>query len=487
MKTTLAFLLASVYPKLLWLTLTAWCVLLPAALARLRLRKGTGVVLAAIVLGALALRLAAGPAHRVYNDEFEHLDISRHLAATGSFATTLAGGLADYDVLGRPTWPGGHHAGLAVAFVLFGANAATAFAWSALLSSLSALFVFWAAREMFDDEKGALAAAFAWAVLPLAVRYGTAADLTSSTVFWIAASLAALHARENTAGRAMDAFAAVTLAYTVQVRPENALIIIYAAALRAPLRVWLPALIGAIFPIGIALANRSDALPGYSSATTSPIAHTARHFLPNLRYFASRPEFWVMLIPAGLAACFKLRATRLAALGTAFFLLYGGFFRGRFDTGTEDRYALTATLPLYIAAPAVLGPAAVPTALLAVGLSWGAPAAPDQEHERARLFLERSASLIPDRVYVAAFNPSFVREVAGRPAAWTYLLLEDLPGFEAARKRADADSRLVLYKDWAWRSRPADAARLEDALSGAYDSAPLATNGVDSLILLTPR
>ncbi len=478
----MTFLLASVYPALLWLLLAAWAALLLPALGRLRGRisAGTGILLTAVVLSALVFRLASGPAHRVYNDEFEHIDIARHLAASGTFATTVAGGLADYDVLGRPTWPGGHHAALAAAFALFGAGAATAFAWSAFLSACSALFVFWAALELWDDERAALSAAFIWAFLPLLVRYGGAADLTSSSVFWIAASLAALHSRQ-------DAFAACTLALAVQVRPENALLIGYALLLRAPRFVILPALIGLIFPVGIALANRAGALPGYSAATTTPFTFLARHFGPNLRYFASRVEFWPLLLPALFAVCTRRSAARLAALALSFLVLYGCFFRGRFDTGTEDRYALSALLPLAIAAPAALGPAAVPAALLAAGLSWGGPAAPDAEHEKARLFLESAANLIPERAFVAAFNPPFVREVAKRPAAWTYLLLEDLPAFEAARARAGAAPELILYKDWAWRSRPGDALRLEKALAVGYQAKPLASNGVDSLILLTPR
>ncbi|MEQ1919511.1 MAG: glycosyltransferase family 39 protein, partial [Elusimicrobiota bacterium] len=214
--------LAHLYPAALAVLLAAWLAQLPSALGRLRRRMtgSGGYVLAALLLAALTLRLAAGPAHRVYNDEFEHLDIAHQLAESGSFSVTLAGGLPGYDVLGRPTWPGGHHVALAAVFKSFGGSESTAFAWSSFLSVLSALFVFWAALELFEDERGALAAAFAWAVLPLAVRYGTATDLTSSTMFWIAASLAALHAREKESGRGLDAFAACTLAFAVQVRPE---------------------------------------------------------------------------------------------------------------------------------------------------------------------------------------------------------------------------------------------------------------------------
>jgi hypothetical protein len=488
----MAIALARLYPTALAVLLLAWLALLPAAAGRLRRRLAaarpkTGLWLSALLLAALALRLSAGPAHLVYNDEFEHLDIAHHLASSDAFGETIAGGLPGYDVLGRPTWPGGHHVALAVAFKLFGGGERTSFVWSALLSSLSALFVFWAALELFEDERGALAAAFAWGVMPLVVRYGLATDLTSSTLFWNAAALAALHAREKEPGPALDAFAACTVAFAVQVRPENVLLVGYAVLLRAPLHVFLPALLGAAVPAAIALANRADVLPGYSPATTSPLSHLARQLLPNLRWFASRAAFWPLLLPAALASVTRRPAARLAALSAAFFLLYGCFFRGRFDTGTEDRYALTALLPLSVAAAAVLPAAAVPAALLAAGLSWGAPAAPEPEHEASRRFLAKSARLIPERAFVAAFNPPFVREVAGRPAAAVFLLLEDLPAFETERARAGAAPQLVLYKDWAWRARAVDAARLERLLAPGYEFSPLADNGLDSLILLTPR
>lgn len=482
--------LTRLYPAALALLLAAWAALLPTAAGRLRRRLAattgnTGRLLAAILLAALALRLVAGPLHRVYDDEFEHLDIARHLSASGSFSETIAGGLPGWDVTTRPTWPGGHHVALAAMYKLFGAGERTAFVWSALLSTLSALFLFWAALELFDDERGALAAAFIWAVLPPVVRWGLAADLTSSSIFWLAAGLAALHAREKEP--ALDLFAACTVAYAVQVRPENILLVGYAALIRAPLSVYLPALAGFCVPAGIAFANRAAALPGYSAATTAPFAHLARQALPNLRYLAVNAPFLPLLLPAGLAAVSSLRAARLAVLSAGFFILYACFFRGRFDTGAEDRYALTVLLPLALAASATLARAALPAALLAAGLSWGAPLPPEPEHEASRRFLAHSARLIPERAYVAAFNPPFVREVAARPAAWAFLILEDLPAFEKEKARVGAAPELVLYKDWAWRSRPEDAAKLERLLSSAYDFSPLADNGLDALVLLTPR
>ena len=80
--------MSAAYPAALALLLAAWLALLPGALVRLRGRMSTNAawLLAAILLAALSLRLAPGGVHLVYNDEFEHLDIARRLAASGTFA-----------------------------------------------------------------------------------------------------------------------------------------------------------------------------------------------------------------------------------------------------------------------------------------------------------------------------------------------------------------------------------------------------------------
>ena len=76
--------------------------------------------------------------------------------------------------------------------------------------------------------------------------------------------------------------------------------------------------------------------------------------------------------------------------------------------------------------------------------------------------------------------------MANRPVAWVYRILEDLPGFEDERARVGASPQLVLYKDWAWRARPEQGARLEKALLNGYEMKVIADNGLDSLVLLTP-
>jgi dolichyl-phosphate-mannose-protein mannosyltransferase len=488
-----AVLLTRLYPALLAALLAAWLILLPAALGRLRrrlraARPGTASLLFLLVIGGLALRLAVvRPARLVYDDEFEQLDSARRLARDGVYAETLAGGLPGFDVLGPSLWPAGHPVALAGFMKVFGTETRAAEIWSAALSALIALWVFWAALELFGDERGALAAAFVWTVSPLALRYAGAVDSTSPSLFWCAAAFAALAAREAEPSPSLDAFAAVTLAYAVQVRFENALLIAYAAFAVRRRSLLLPAVAGLIFPAAIAWADHAGNVPGLSSASFAPWTNFLRQAPANALYFAAPLSLGLIVAPSAAASLGRAQARRLALLGAALFAVYGCYYHGAFARDTDDRYYLAVLLPLSVAAAPALALAALPAALLTAGLACRLAPGADPVHETARRFLADSAPRLPESAYVVTFNPSFVLETAGRPAVWSPLLLEDGAAFDRGRGIAHGAQELVLYKDWTWRVRRTDGVALENEMSGRYDESTLASDGVDSLVLLAPK
>ena len=488
-----AALLTRLYPALLAALLASWLGLLPFALGRLRRRLSTtrprtASLLLLLVLGGLALRLGvARHARLVYDDEFEQLDAARHLASSGVYAQTLAGGLPGFDVLAASTWPAGHPVALAAVFRLFGNETKRAEAWSALLSALIAPWIFWAALELFGDERGALAAAFLWAVGPLALRYAGAVDTTTPSLFWCAAAFAALAAREAEPGTALDAFAAVTLAYAVQVRFENVLLIVYAAFAVRRRAALVPAAVGLVFPAAIVWANHAGGLPGFAAATFAPWPDFLRQAPANAAFFAAPLALGLIVAPSAAASLGRAPARRLALLAAALFVVYSCHYHGEFARDTDDRYYLAVLLPLSLAAAPALASAALPAVLLTAGLACRLAAGADPVHEAARRFLADSAPLLPERSYVLTFNPPFVLEVARRPAADGSLLIEDEAAFDRGRAAAGAGPELVLYKDWTWRTRSEDAERLESAVRARYEERTLAADGTDSLVLLTPK
>ncbi|NNN05057.1 MAG: hypothetical protein HKL90_04070 [Elusimicrobia bacterium] len=479
------------YPLFLFALLAAWSALLPSALSRLRrrlarTRPGTAYLLGAVVLGALVIRMAQPRIHRVYYDEFEHLSAARTLTKTGRFAEALVGGVRGWDVLQAPAWPGGHHAALAAVFRVFGDSTAVAFNWSALLSGLTVVFIFWAALESGAEERGALAAAFAWAVSPLALRYAAACDLTSSSLFWSAAALAALHARESEPGFASDAFAALSLAYAVQVRPENVLLIGYAALTLRRRSLILPALAGAVFPAVIALLNRAAGIPGYSPETTKALADLQRQLPVNIAFLASALGFSLVIVPAAALGAARPPVRRLALLSALFLAVYSSFFMGRFNAGGADRYALAVMLPLTVAAAAGLARAPLAAVLLLAGLAWRGPGGPDPERAREERFAASARDALPPGALVIAFNAPAARELLDRAAADANLVLADEDDF-VRRLALVGSPPLVLYKDWAWRWNPGPAAELRRRLDARYDETPAADDGVDSVSLLSAR
>lgn len=491
MKDAFSWSLVYVYPVLLWTLLSCWLLSAGHSLNRLRRRAeaahpGAWTLALGLVFLALILRLARPGVHRVFYDEFEHLDAARHLAATGAFAETLVGGLPSWDVLRAPTWPGGHHAALATVLRVFGPDARAAFAFSAALGALAVLLVFWAAFEAFRDARGALAAAAAWAVLPLALRWSSAADLTSSSVFWIAACLAAIHSRENEPDGHSDLFAALTLSYAVQIRPENAVLIVYALFVLTKRSLAVPSLLGFLVPLGLAISNRSSGLPGYASGDTSFLSNLSRQLVPNLRYLAAPGILSLLFVPGVLVGLRRRPARAMLALALAFLLAYSCFYRGRFDAAAEDRFALSVALPLGVAAAAGFAQAAGTAAALALALSFLAPARPEPGPPAESILAASPAvAAAPAGAVVIAFNPSAARELFHRPAVWAPLVLGNAAAFE--KSRAGSAPELLLFKDWAWRARPAQSAALEAALSRRYAARPLAEEGSASLVLLTPR
>ncbi|HEX4047877.1 MAG TPA: hypothetical protein VH309_08590, partial [Elusimicrobiota bacterium] len=277
------------------------------------------------------------------------------------------------------------------------------------------------------------------------------------------------------------------LAYAVQVRFENVLLLVYAVFAVRRRRLLAPAAAGLVFPAAIVWANHAGGLPGFAPATFGPWTNFLRQAPGDAAFFAAPIALGLIALPAAAASLGRAPARRLAALSAVLFVVYASYYHGEFARGTDDRYYLAVLLPLSLAAAPALATAAIPAALLAAGLSWRLAPGADPAHEAARRFLAESAPLIPERAYVATFNPSFVLEAARRPAALGYLILEDEAAFDRGRALAHAAPELVLDKDWAWRAKSADGERLERELDSRYAEKTLAADGTDSLILLTPK
>lgn len=468
------------YPAILLAALAAWTAALAlAAPALARRRPGTTVLvfLALLFLAAGAVRLGGTRGHRVFYDEYETLDAARSLAAGGRYAETRIGGLPTWDVYAAPTRPGAHALLLALAFKAFGSAAAIAFQAGALLGALTVIFVFWAARAAGGGDAGGLWAAAAWAFSPLAVSWAGTADLSSTYLLFTAAALAAAGAYARAPSAPLAAFAALSAGLAANARPEGALTAVW-AALFLPRRHGVVVLALCVFPIGLAVLNRNAGVAGYDAGLLASLGHFTRQLGPNLRFLAELPGAPVLALGALLAL---RRAPAPLALAAAHFAVYCLFFRGEFGVAAESRYALGVLLPLVVACGASLAGLAMPAGLLMTGLA------------AARLdFTPRPAAPIlsarvPTGTVMLAVNAPAAREVFGAPAVDLRVALEDWPAFEARLRASGASGELALWRDWAWRSRPQDGARLLERLKkSGYAVRTFAEAGDDAVLLANP-
>jgi hypothetical protein len=436
---------------------------------------------AAVLLACAGAALAASrhSGHRVYMDEFEHVDIAANVARGGLFGESLAAGRPDLSVVATPTWPGGGHVLWSWFFKAWEPSEALASAVNLGLGAATAVLLFVLCARGFGDPAAGLIAAAAWAFLPLRHAYAGTTELTAPSLFFQAAAyLAAIlcaQAPDPTA-RGLAVLAACLAAHA---RFENGLLLPLALAFlgrrpeeRARLWPW-GALAGLlILPVAaIARLNAAHSLPGFSGGLTAAALNLKRQLAGDLIYLARLPAGALLLGLLGWARRDKSErpaALFLAGAAVLYLLAYASFFRGDFGAASEDRYALSALMPLLVLAAlglaALLRRRAWMGALAAAALfcAWPAPADPGGGFRQMEAFARAAAPVLPEDAPVVAFSPPFVVAATGRAAVSPYLLLEAGP----VRERVLAAPAVVVFEDWWWARRPEVAGQVRALLAG---------------------
>ncbi|MBI2789596.1 MAG: hypothetical protein HYX59_13035 [Elusimicrobia bacterium] len=248
---------------------------------------------------------------------------------------------------------------------------------------------------------------------------------------------------------AARAFAALGVAYAVQVRFENALLLPFAWAVwRGPRRALILPILAFVFPASLAVRNAHFSLPGFNEGPASALASLRENLPFNLAALAAVPGAF-LLAPGLTAAPFRKEGRACLALAAAYLLVYSAFFRGRFEW--QERYMLGVLVPLLAAAGAgwdLLLPRTPSStlALLAPFLAFNAaaPEVPQLPGPSASAQLLRSAAAeIPDGAYVLTFTPPAARVLTGRPAADIHYVLENRTDFERERAADGAAPQLA--------------------------------------------
>lgn len=499
-------LIVSVYPELLR-PLLAW-VFVAAAWAASRekqeLRKALSksvAPLALLFLVSLALRASTHREHRVFEDEVEHVDAAANLARGSGFALSLARG-PGWTVTDAPLWPAGYHLLVSLA----GGSEAAAFGVNALLGAATPPLAAVAALLLFDDAAAAAVAGGLLALWPAHVRFGGSTDLSISSVSWLALTLAAWGLRRRRRSPATAAFLAASLAYTLQCRLENALLL----PLLLPEIGWpwaaLPCA-AALGPASIAALNASRAIPGYGGGEAGPWASLAAHLGPNVAYFLS-PERGQLPLSAlallGAPSLVRRERAVCARLGGAallFGLFYSCYHIGAFGQAAGERYALVVDLFVILAAAASAGDLwkrrgwARPVAALGVAAAVTAPlfsraAVPEPPPGACEHALLKSAAPLMDQDgWVAAYPVASALVATGRPSFSPALLVEDPEGTLA---RLSGKPVYLVEDAWSEQRGEAAARSVKTALSSRSSADEIlisgaCANGAVSIRAFSPR
>ncbi len=460
-----------------------------AALALLSLgalaarRRSPGLLVLFLALAGLALRLfAVAPAHRVFYDEYEHLDLARNLAERGRFAGTMASipGLLTVDRLAL--WPPLAHLHYAALFLLKGFSEHSVYILNAVLSSLAVLAV------------GGPVAAAVIAFSSTAVMYAATADLASVALLWGALAWVAMLRTEDDASPLSLWAAALTVSAAMHARPDGFVLL-------PPLLVMLskhgrkalpPALLASVSVLPLlvlAYVSRTAGQDAYGEAAAPILARLPRQAWENILHFLA-PERLVLLglAAGGFWAAKEKRGSWALVLGCSlYFLIYAAFANSAFSRGSGDKYALQLILPLALLAGSAsfAGVPAVLALYAALGLSSITPPR-DVGYAASDAFLRKLGPLLKEGPPVLTFVPPAPRAVGDASVVHPRLLLEQGPA------KLDPDGKgFLLIRDEAAAFRPEDAAALDALVKGLYEEKVLLSEtagGRDrSLSHLTPR
>jgi hypothetical protein len=164
--------------------------------------------------------------HRVYWDEYYHINLAQNILSSGNFYTCLSGDDISCEVAKASEWVPGFHVALSFVFQFFGDSADNAFLFNIGVSSLSIFVFFLLFQLIFNNPAYALIAAGVWSLVPAHLTFSTNASTDISSVFCILTVLLFWNIFLRKRSLRVFLLFIATLSYTVNTRIENVLLLV---------------------------------------------------------------------------------------------------------------------------------------------------------------------------------------------------------------------------------------------------------------------
>lgn len=455
--------------------------------------RKTWWVLGGLVLAGLLIRLVAVPhTHHVYFDEFEHVNAAENLLHQGTFCLTTQGGPDRAEVCSSSNWPPAYHYLLSLTMAVFGDREAVAFNFSSVIGALSIGLVFLIAFLLLNDQRAALGSAFLFSLVPVHLKYSGASETGITSLFLVAGVLlsAILYVRR----RDLKSLGLLTLslAFAVYGRPENFILMILVPVFvlvwgergrltRGHAVIFLAALTALTVPyfIHLYLGVFVKTPPGWEPGWAERLGNLKGHWADNLLFWCGPRHPFVVtgLVMAGLWRLFRTEKKVLLFSAIWFwslFLLYSSYHIGAFAYFDGDRYTLNLSMIAAIVAGAGLMEIAAflkdrkewlfGAVLILVAMQSADCLARNVNETFSRnvyreyRFILESRGIIPDDVYVLAYNP---------PSIITTIHKKALSP-DAFDEMAEKPASLILFKDY-WFGQMSGSGELDRRLTEEYD------------------
>lgn len=212
------------------------------------IKKKTWILLLLIFLTGFFLRMfVTTHMHNLYFDEDGYIDIAKHIANNGNNCLCLKNTKGICEFCGYSFKSVGFSFLLAIIFKIFGASHSVAFNTVTVVGSLTVLAIFFFSYLLFKDEKIALLSALILAFYPIHIRWSGSVSAEVFSLFFIILTFTYLMLYKKTNKVTFLILSLLLLTYTITVKEENFLLLIFFGAFFLTKKKYRQIFLGVLF------------------------------------------------------------------------------------------------------------------------------------------------------------------------------------------------------------------------------------------------
>ena len=300
-------------------------------------KKKTWIMLALISMVALVVRMNVLHAHLIYQDEPYYGAVAKNMLLYNNAAITYYNGLNQLKFLELTKNYMGWSFILSIGYFLFGIKDLVAVYFTSVLGAMTIPFIFVLSQLLFNKSKVSLLAALFFSTLPMHIFWSSTSVASIAGFLLVMLILITLILYTRTLDNKLNLLIVVLLMFSIQVRPENVLLIpiiwmsyfifIERFRSRARLNLWGPWILFIfLLIIYIPQLNQMFGYIGtfYSSSVND--VNISISIMPLLiEYNQNQPLYMLIFLAIGLVHALKRYRKETLFLG-ALYLITPGFF-----------------------------------------------------------------------------------------------------------------------------------------------------------------